>query len=88
MTANEYIAAMVGAIRIPAGTRARRCQGKTCDEMIYDVVRGAGARPTPVSVESYKGSPRGVRPTDTEDGAGIAHFANCPDSKQFRRARR
>lgn len=73
------------AIRIPAGTRSRPCNGATCRELIYDVGK------TPVSIAPYFNKhgeqkvPAGIAPTATEDGAGINHFSNCPDRQKFKR---
>ena len=76
LTVAEYVAAVKGAIIIPANTAPTPC--KKCHELIYFT-------PHPVSVERYKNSPRGIEPTMTTEGAGVSHFSNCHFAEHFRR---
>lgn len=81
---SQYRRLVKGTIDIPAGTRGRPCTGPTCREMIFDV----GRRPVsiaPYVVDGVERAPVGYAPTDTIDGIGISHFANCPDRNNFRR---
>lgn len=71
------------SIRIPAGTKPVACRGGNCtNKRVYFVDN------KPVSVEQYKLNPPAVEPTDTEGGAGISHFADCPDAPTFGRRNR
>lgn len=96
-----FMANVRGAIRIPAGTKPRNCTGPRCGQIIYDVPKRGGLREpehvnatekkvstSPVSIAKYKDNPIGIPPTDTEDGAGINHFADCPDAQRFHRSKR
>lgn len=65
------------AIRIPAGTRSRRCY--RCPMIIYEVGKQV------VSIAAYKEQPPGIAPTDSVDGCGISHWADCKDAEYFRR---
>lgn len=68
------------SIRIPAGTKPTACRGDSCtNARVYFVDN------KPVSVEPYGANPPAVEPTATEDGAGISHFADCPDAVSFHR---
>lgn len=78
----DFIVKIVGAIRIPAGTAARRCS--KCPELIYDVKNPTTGKLRPVSIEQYKNNPPGIAPTLELDGVGISHFANCPAAAEFR----
>lgn len=68
-----------GAVRIPAGTEPVAC--RKCPELLYFVGR------QPVSVKKYKEQPEGIAPTETDDGCGISHWANCPKANEFREER-
>jgi hypothetical protein len=88
MTADDFMRTVRGAVRIPAGTRARQCKGPRCIDMIYDVMKREPKHErdtTPVSLKQYKENPPGVAPTETDDGAGINHFADCVDAPRFKR---
>jgi hypothetical protein len=69
-----------GSIRIPVGSVCRPC--KKCPELIYEVGKQV------VSIRRYKEQPEGIAPTDTDDGCGISHFANCPKAAEFRKGRK
>lgn len=78
---------MAGWIRVPAGTRRRRCRDPYCQRAIYWVRRAAGGpgkparmRPVDCDVEG------GCAPTETMDGQGVSHFKLCPGAARFRRA--
>jgi len=77
----NYLHRVTGAIRIPAGTPSKVCSGPRCTETIYFVGN------KPVSIAVYHGktgrTPAGIAPTETEDGAGISHFADCIDAPKF-----
>lgn len=68
-------------ITVPKGTAPATC--KRCDATIYFVATAAGRQqPVHCDVEG------GRRPTETEDGAGISHFADCPAAYHFRRPKK
>jgi hypothetical protein len=75
----RYIATVKGALRIPFGTLTRIC--RRCPAAVWFVGK------VPVSLEPYKDGPRGIEPTAMEDGAGIAHYATCPNAADFRKKR-
>lgn len=79
----KFLTTVVGAIRIPARTEARQC--KKCPAMIYDVPGVTPGKMRVVSIAKYKEHyPDGIAPTDTEDGAGVSHFSDCPAASEFR----
>jgi hypothetical protein len=75
----RYLATVKGALRIPFGTLTRIC--RRCPAAVWFVGK------VPVSLEPYKDGPRGIEPTAMEDGAGIAHYATCPNAADFRKKR-
>ncbi len=83
----EYLAQVKNAIRIPKGTAGFPCRGATCvNRSIYMVPPDSvGGKPRPVSLEPYGTALAGIPPTETEDGAGISHFADCPDADHYKR---
>lgn len=74
---SQYLATIKGSIRIPAGSPMRFCH--RCPAAIWFVGK------VPVSVGAYKDGPPGIPPEPDHDGAGIAHFADCPKAAAFRR---
>jgi hypothetical protein len=83
-----FVVNVPGAIRIPAGTQPTRCRGGNCDAWIYFVPpKTEGGKRRVASIDSYYTASgqevKGIPPTESEDGAGIDHHANCPDAKQF-----
>jgi hypothetical protein len=87
MTTDDFIRTVRGAIRIPAGSRGRLCMdSQDCGQFVYFVPpTKPGGKQRCVSVIKYKDNPGGIPPTETEDGAGIDHHANCPSAARFRR---
>lgn len=85
MTADEYLAKVFGAVRIPPGTEPRQCTGENCGMMIYDV----GNKVVSIGTYHFKRanplgeSVTGIAPTATEHGAGLDHHADCPDRSSF-----
>lgn len=75
---------MANLITIPAGTPAARCS--KCPATIYWVITDKGKR-SPVSVNTaiYAGC---FPPTETREGQGVSHFADCPAAAGFRRGGR
>lgn len=59
------------------GARRGTCSGKTCAAPVYWDARYK----FPVSADCEGGT----HPTETEDGVGCSHFANCPDVASFNR---
>ncbi len=82
----EYLAKVKHSVRIPKGTSPVPCRGGTCGNREIYMVRGATRADAdkPVSIAWY-GAHTGIAPTSTEDGAGISHFADCPDADHFHR---
>lgn len=74
----EFARLVKHAILIPRGTKASQCRGARCDNReVYFV----GNRI--VSIRPYLNNPAGVAPTETTDGIGIDHHADCPDASSF-----
>jgi len=69
-------------LAIPAGTASSRC--RSCDAPIYWVKTALG-RLMPVTVD--QGRPGHLLPTVDSEGAGIAHFATCPNANDWRKPR-
>lgn len=76
---SQYLETVKSSLRIPAGTPMRFCH--KCPASIWFV----GPGKVPVSVKAYKDGPPGIPPEPDHDGAGIAHFADCPKAAAFRR---
>lgn len=70
-------------IVIPPGTPARNCSGKDCGKVFYWAPHPKTLRNHPVSIDH----PRGKAPTETEPGAGVSHYSNCPNANDFRTPR-
>ena len=69
-----------GVYIVPRGTRAKRCDGKNCDTMLY-FVRTPHDRIVPVDCEGdglYD-------PTADRDGLGQSHFKTCTEPDRFSR---
>ncbi len=83
----EYLAKVKHAIRIPKGTGFMACRGGECvNRQVYWVPPDSeGGKTRPVSLEPYGTAQVGIPPTETEDGAGISHFADCPDADHYKR---
>lgn len=77
----EFARVVKHAIPIPRGTKPASCRGPRCTTTVYFVGNRC------VSIEKYGTNPPGVAPTDTQDGIGIDHHADCIDRAMFRKTR-
>jgi hypothetical protein len=69
-------------LAVPAGTIAGRC--RSCESPIYWVKTALGRR-MPVTIDETRPGHR--MPTLALEGAGIAHFATCPNANDWRKPR-
>jgi hypothetical protein len=72
-------------IPIPRGTGATQC--RKCKATIYFAPHPSSGRAHPVSVAPAIAAAC-VEPTALLDGAGISHFADCPNADDFRSTKR
>lgn len=73
--------AMKYLIPIPKGTPEAKC--RSCQQLIFWSPHPTSGRNHPVSVAD----PDAKKPTKTEDGQGISHFADCPNADKHRRSK-
>lgn len=66
---------------VPARTPMKMCLATECRKPIFFVLSATGV-PMPINCDV---DARTKRPTMTEPGIGISHFADCVASKNFRK---
>lgn len=66
---------------IPAGTKGSRCKGATCGKTIFFTEHPKSGKIHPYFCDMAEGK----RPTETEPGRGVTHYADCVDVDRFRK---
>lgn len=67
---------------VPAGAKPTNCRDARCGALIY-FVKQPSEKFMPIDCDRAHG---GRVPTETQQGAGISHYATCPGAADFRRS--